>query len=106
VKIAVPLFGERVSPHFCTAPEMLVVLAEGTKVLSELRFDFTKISLSARRSRLLTLGVDTIICGGIAQANREWFERRGVKVIDNMRGNSREALLRSLNEGEKDRDNK
>jgi len=66
--IAIPLFGRRVSHHFSTAPELLVVLAEDRRISSCMRFDFGTLSLEAQRQKILTLGVDTLVCGSIDKA--------------------------------------
>lgn len=101
--IAIPLFGKRVSPHFSTAPELLVLLAEDRRISSSMRFDFATLSLAAKRQKILTLGVDTLVCGGIDRATQGWLQKRGIQVMANVQGEAEEVfsrLLRKLNHSE------
>jgi predicted Fe-Mo cluster-binding NifX family protein len=92
MKIAIPLFGKRVAPHFGTAPELLVVLVEGQKVCSRWRAPFSSFSLSEKKKTLFSLGIDALVCGGIDRATRGWLERRGVRVCADTIGDAMEAL--------------
>lgn len=94
--IAIPLFGERVSPHFSTAPELLVVLAQEQTICSRMRFHFATASLSEKKKRILSLGVETLVCGGIDRATCGWFEKRGIRVIPNAVGEADEILAERL----------
>lgn len=101
--IAIALFGKRVSPHFSTAPELLVLLAEARRISSSMRFDFATLSLAAKRQKILTLGVDTLVCGGIDRATQGWMQKRGIQVMANVQGEAEEVLsrlLRKLNHSE------
>lgn len=98
MKIAVPLFGERISPHFATAPEALLVQTEGGRVCATWRIDLAGLSAMARRTRFLSLGIEALLCGGIDEASRSWFEKRGIRVQADRMGTAREMLERSLSE--------
>lgn len=90
--IAIPVFQMWVSPDFSTAPELLVVQTDGRTVWSKLRVPMAHSSLAERRKRLLALGVDTLICGGMDRATQSWFERRKVRLIPNVVGDAQEVL--------------
>jgi predicted Fe-Mo cluster-binding NifX family protein len=90
--IAIPLFGERVSPHFSTAPELLVVLAQEQTVFSMMRFHLATASLSEKKKKILFLGVDILVCGGIDRATQEWLQKRGIHVIANVLGEAEDVL--------------
>lgn len=92
MKIAVPLFGERISPHFATAPEALLVQTEGGRVCATWRIDLAGLSAAERRAKFLGLGIETLLCGGIDELSRAWFEKKGVHVQENRMGNVRELL--------------
>jgi predicted Fe-Mo cluster-binding NifX family protein len=94
--IAVPMFRRRVSPHFSTAPELLVVQSDGHTIWSRMRISVSKASLAERKKRLLALGVDTLICGGMDRPTQEWFERRRVRLITNVIGDVEEVLSEIL----------
>lgn len=90
--VAIPLFGERVSPHFSTARVLLVILAQERTVSSTMRFYFSTDSLSERKLKILSLGVDILVCGGIDRGTEEWLEKRGIRVISNTTGDAGKVL--------------
>ena len=97
MKVAIPLFENRVSPHFLTAPELLLVQTDGRRVCSTLNIPLENLSPSRRKAKILALGPDALFCGGIDSETRGWFERRGVVVTDNQMGVAMEILDRHLN---------
>ncbi|MCK8603716.1 NifB/NifX family molybdenum-iron cluster-binding protein [Desulfoferrobacter suflitae] len=90
--IAIPLYGERVSPHFSTAPELMVVVVQQQRPGSTMIMPLAAVSLVDRRNKLLSLGVTTLVCNGIDQATQCWLERRGLRVIANVTGEVEEVL--------------
>jgi len=92
MKVAIPLFRKRISPNFLTAPELLVILAQGQKVSSTFLFRFSKLSLFERRKKLISLGIDLLICGGIDWPTKFCLEKHGTRVIDNTMGEVGEIL--------------
>jgi len=103
--IAIPVFRKRVSPNFSTAPELLVVQSDGHTIWSRMRISVSKASLAERKRRLLALGVDTLICGGMDRMTQNWFERRKVRLITNIVGDVQEVLsgIMGLREWQVDR---
>lgn len=92
MKVAIPLFKDRVSPHFSTALEALLVQIEGGKVCCTWKIDLDGLSPMERRLKFLSLGVDVLFCGGIDGTSRSWFEKQGLRVEDNRMGNAMELL--------------
>jgi predicted Fe-Mo cluster-binding NifX family protein len=97
MKVAIPLFENRVSPHFFTAPELLLVQIDGVDICSSWKIPLENLSPSRRKAKILALGLATLLCGGIDGETRRWFERQGVLVKDNQMGNAMEILDRHLN---------
>jgi len=97
MKVAISLFKDRVSPHFSTAPEALIVLADGARICATLKIDLALLSLSERRGKFFNFGIEVLFCGGIDTATREWFEKHGIRVEDNRMGNAMEILNGHLN---------
>ena len=97
MKVAIPLFKDRVSPHFSTAPEMLLVQTEDGRVCATWKIDLARLSSAERRVKFLGLGIETLFCGGIDRATRCWFEKQGIRVADNRMGNAMEMLNGHLN---------
>ncbi len=92
MKVAIPLFKERVSPHFSTAPEALLVQIDGGKVCSSWKIELDGLSPTERRLKFLGLGVDVLFCGGIDETSQFWFEKQGLRVEVNRMGNAMELL--------------
>ncbi|OPY11006.1 MAG: hypothetical protein A4E69_03052 [Syntrophus sp. PtaB.Bin138] len=92
MKVAIPLFNDRISPHFSTAPEALLIHTKNDRIFSSWKIDLVPLSLPERKARILSLGVDVVLCGGIDRATRCWFEKRGIRVEDNRMGNALEML--------------
>jgi len=49
--------------------------------------------------RIVALGIDRLICGGIQLNFKEWLTKRGVKVIDNQKGRAREVIKKIIEGG-------
>jgi len=96
VKIAVPLFGKRVSPHFGASSTFLLLETDGETVCREATWDVPGEGPMEISRRLAHLGVEKLICGGIQNQNKEWLRRNGVTVIDNQRGVARETVRAHL----------
>lgn len=99
MRIAVLLFGERVSPQFGGTSRVLVVEIDGGQVLKEEIQDIGKKRPMEFARLLLELGADKIICGGINKYHKEWLERKGIAVLDNRMGSAR-GILQELVEVE------
>ncbi len=92
VKIVIPLFENRVSPHFQTAPALLVAEIDG-KGSYNIQTTSLEGVLSTRRKRhLLDFLPDILLCGGIDAETKRWFERQGIFVKDNCMGDAMEIL--------------
>ncbi len=99
MKIGIPLFKDRVSPHFSTAPELFVFLTEGRDICSVSRFSISNLSLVGKRRKIVGMGIEILICGGIDRINKTFFEERGVHVIDNLMGKAMDVLACFLRGG-------
>ena len=97
MKVAIPLFENRVSPHFSTAPELLLVQVEGGIACSTWKITMKNLLPAQRKKQILALVPDTLLCGGIDVETRHWFERHGVRVENNRMGDAMDMLDRYLN---------
>ena len=96
MKVAIPMFKDRISPLFSTAPEALLVQTEGGRVCASWKINLARLSPTERRVKFLGLGIEALFCGGIDEATRRWFERQSIHVEDNRMGNAMEILERHL----------
>ena len=92
MKIAVPLFKERVAPHFGSASKILLIETDGTKIDREVLRDVGESSPVEMARLLLELKVGSLICGGIQNFYKDWLTEKGVRVVDNQRGAARKIV--------------
>jgi len=98
IKVAVPLFKNRVSPHFGASPKVLLVMIEGGVIQSEATWDVGGESPMEIARRLVSLGIQYVICGGIHRTYKDWLTRNGITVMENQRGIAMEVIKKLLNE--------
>ena len=65
MKIAIPTFGNRVSPRFDCAQSILVITVDDGRIAERQELSVGDWTQRERVKRLLELGVDTVICGGL-----------------------------------------
>jgi predicted Fe-Mo cluster-binding NifX family protein len=85
-KIAIPLFDDRVSPHFGASSKFLFVVTEDETIVDERVLDLKEIGPMEQARKLVGLGIQGIICGGIQGRFKEWLTKKGVAVVDNQKG--------------------
>lgn len=103
MRIAVPLFEERVAPYFGASSRILLVEMRGKAITHEATWDVGGEGAMQIARRLVDLGVEKLICGGIQNRYKHWLTGRGVTVVENQRGPARELvqnLLHPAREGE------
>ena len=96
MKIAIPTFGTRVSPRFDCAGAVLVLTVDDGKASERQEFAASDWALHERISKLLELGVDTVICGGIDQWSVESLRCAGVTIYGWVTGEVEDALAALL----------
>ena len=88
MKIAIPIFGERISPRFDFSPEMWVIEVEEGKVVGQEKFSTANLNFSQRLEQVTSNGVDKVICGGIDGLFRDQLESRGVDIVQDVIGDA------------------
>jgi len=97
-KVAVPLFKDRVSPHFGASPKVLLVMVDHGIIQSEAIWEVGGESPMEIARHLVSLGIQYVICGGIHRPYKDWLTRSGITVMENQRGVAREVIKKLLNE--------
>ncbi len=92
MKIAVSLFGTRVSPRFDCAPQVLLVDVEQGQPVRREEVDIADFSSEQRVARLGELGVDTLICGAIDRYTAQQLDEQGMTVFQWVSGEAEDAL--------------
>jgi predicted Fe-Mo cluster-binding NifX family protein len=91
MKIAIPLFIDRISPRFDFAPTLRLLNIEGNKIVESREISCEGWNDGKRVSKLGELGVDTLICGGLPNHLMGLLNHNGIKVIPWVAGNANEA---------------
>lgn len=92
MKIAVPLFRERISPHFGSSSKVLLIEVQGKTVLQEAVWDIDGEGSMDMARRLMELKVEEIVCGGIQNSLKQWLTGKGVVVVDNQEGTAKSVV--------------
>ncbi|MDZ7596954.1 MAG: NifB/NifX family molybdenum-iron cluster-binding protein [Desulfobacterales bacterium] len=94
MKIAVPLFGKRISPHFGASSRILLVETEGGRIISKTIMDAGTNDGGRIARDLVSLAVTGIICGGIQRIHKQWLTENGIEVIENCQGQAEEFVAK------------
>jgi predicted Fe-Mo cluster-binding NifX family protein len=91
MKVAIPVWGDKISPVFDTATQLMIV---DTGCESPVR---TSVSLEGddlqrRCARMKELGVETLICGAISNPFRRRLRAENIEVIQGISGPKEEIL--------------
>jgi len=86
MKIAVPLFGDRISPYFGASSEILLIETRGPTVAKRSTLHFGGGGPEQMARFVSSFEVDTILCGGIQSSQKEWLKDNGIRVVDNLKG--------------------
>jgi predicted Fe-Mo cluster-binding NifX family protein len=92
MKIAIATFGERVSPRFDCAPAFIVVTVEDGRYSKGQPLSTSEWAPHDRINRLVELGVDTIVCGGIDWWSAESLRSADIRIYSQVTGEIDEAL--------------
>jgi predicted Fe-Mo cluster-binding NifX family protein len=92
MKIAIPLFGTRISPRFDFSPEIRIITVEDGKVIGQENFHVAHLNLTQRLDQLASNGVNKMICGGIDGFCLSQLGSKGIEVIHNVTGEAGKVL--------------
>jgi predicted Fe-Mo cluster-binding NifX family protein len=92
MKIAIPVWEDKVSPVLDTASRLLVVELEGQKEASRFETYLDEQDLSRRCVRIRRLGVDTLICGAISRGFSKILEASGIQIVPGISGHPEDVL--------------
>lgn len=92
MKLAIPLFGSRVSPRFDCAPAFLIVIVEQGHEIQRQVLAAVGWTPEQRVAELKALAVNAVICGGIDRWSAEVLRTAGVKVHNAVTGDADEVL--------------
>jgi predicted Fe-Mo cluster-binding NifX family protein len=97
MNVAIPLFGNWISPRFGFSQEMWILTIEDGKVTTQKTISMAGLALPRWFDQLASLGIDTLICGGIDRFCHHQLRNLGISVIPEIAGDATEALSLFLN---------
>jgi len=92
MKVAVTVWGDRISPLFDATRMLLIADIEGRRISGKHREAFNCNSPFSRAERLADLGVTVLVCGGISNGFARLIEARRIKLIPFVAGAVDEVL--------------
>jgi len=92
MKIAIPIFGPRVSPRFDCAPSFLLFTVENGEVIDHEELFINALDPWQRLERLRELNIQALICGGIDGNSERILRSHQIRVIPWVAGEVEEAL--------------
>ncbi len=92
MRIAIPVFGKRISPRFDFAPMLALFDVDGKKIAESRMVSCEGWRELERVSKLKDLAIDALICGGMPHHLLDAFAGSGIRVIPWVAGDAAEAL--------------
>ena len=92
MKVAIAVFGTRVSPRFDCAPAFRVVETDDGRILSSEDVSAEKWSVWDRIKNLSDSDVEVLICGGIDGFSAQQISGRGIRIHSWITGEIEDAL--------------
>ena len=96
MKVALPVWENRISPVFDVARRLVVVVVDGETEIARERVSMQTEAVCPRAQRLVELGVGLLICGAISQALEELLGFHQIAVIPWVRGHVDEVMASYL----------
>jgi predicted Fe-Mo cluster-binding NifX family protein len=93
MKLAIPVWENRVSPVLDTASRLLVVEVKEDGDMSRFEIFLDERDLSRRCLRIQGLGIDTLICGAVTRHFSEMLKASGIDIISGISGRPDEVLV-------------
>jgi predicted Fe-Mo cluster-binding NifX family protein len=88
MKIAIPVYENRISPRFDFSPVMWVIEVERGEIVKEEKLSIANLNLPQRLEQVTSNGVDKLICGGIDPFSRSQLGSRGIDVVQDVIGDA------------------
>lgn len=92
MKIAIPIWEDKVSPVLDAASRLLIVEVVDQKEASRFETYLDEQDFSRRCVRIRRLGVDTLICGAISRAFSKILEASGIHIVPGISGHPEDVL--------------
>ena len=81
MRLAVPIWEDKVSPVLDTASKLLILETSDRRKKSRAEAYLSERDISRRCNRIRTLEVDVLICGAVSRPFAEILEGSGIEII-------------------------
>ncbi len=92
MRIAIPIWEDKISPVLDTASRLLIVEIEDRDVASRFEIYLDEHDLSRRCFRIRGMEIDTLICGAVSHPFANMLTGSGIHVISEISGRAEEVL--------------
>jgi len=98
MRIAIPVWEEKVSPVLDTASRLLIVEIQDNREVCRFELHFEDQDIGRRCIRVTSLNIDTLICGAISRSFLRMLLASGVQVLSGRSGQIK-AILNAYFQG-------
>ncbi len=92
MRIAIPVFQTKISPRFDQTQGFVLIETDGTRVVSKEQMTTPGWSVTEKMKRLVKLGIDTLICGGIDRDSMQYLNFNSVIIYSWVTGEIDDAV--------------
>lgn len=92
MRIALPVWENKVSPVLDTASRLMIVEAVNGKESSRFEIYMDEEDLSKRSLRIRGVGVETLICGAVSRPFLRMLRAHGIQIISEIAGRAEDVL--------------
>ena len=92
MRIAIPVWEDKISPVLDTALKLLVVDIKDSREASRFVYHIDESDLSQKCHRIRKLDVNTLICGAVSHAFLQMLLASGLDIIQEISGPAEEVL--------------
>ena len=92
MRIAIPVWDDKISPVLDTASKLLVVEMDGQKEASRFEIYLDERELTRRCVRIRGMEVDILICGAVSRPFWSMLAASGIRIIQDIAGHPEDVL--------------
>jgi len=92
MRIAIPIWEDKISPVLDTASKLLVIDDETQKESFRFEASLRELDMSQRSSFIRKLDLDVLICGAVSRQFSEMLKTCGIKIISGISGPAEDVL--------------
>ena len=96
MKVAIPVWNDRISPVFDTAGMLLIIDIENGVERSRFEETIGPALLQRRAARIYELGLDVLLCGAISKQLASLVSAAGISIVPFLTGQAEEILAAYL----------